>query len=387
MSIFNKFIEEPYRLFFPLGYFMGLLGTSYWLLVSTHLLTEFNPLYHGIIQIELFGASFAVGFLLTALPKFFRTSGPTQAEVLGLLIAFLLLAIAAISNSLIAAQYFFILEISLLIRFASRRAQERKAMPPYSFFLVGFGFLSGFLGALLIIFPQSNFPFLGNKFLEQGMLLSMSLGVGSFLVPRLMGVVDTHNAMISLPQRTPSDLPWLKSPKNIVLLIGVLIFISFPVEVGFDRNFGFAIRGIASTYCLWHFGILKLPRSETIIGVLVAFAMWMMVLGEILAGLFPSHEIGMLHVTYIGGFGLLILSIGAQVTSSHGGIPRFWANHKIGALTVFGLIIGAMILRALATVFSSHYLMILGFSSALFDVALLSWGIVVIVLVLDKPAH
>ena len=100
-----------------------------------------------------------------------------------------------------------------------------------------------------------------------------------------------------------------------------------------------------------------------------------MVLGIWVAALLPIHEVGALHLTYIGGFGLLILSIGAQVVSSHGGLHRFWQLHKIAAVLIAFCMLASALLRLSATLIPSHYFALLGTAALIFDVAMVSWGI------------
>jgi len=375
MKIPNVILNEPYRLFFPLGWLMGIVGSSYWVLVSTGLIVSYAPFYHGVIQIELFCSAFAVGFLLTALPKFLRTKSATNGELLCLLVAYLWLAAATLSNALLVAQWSFIFFISLLIRFAIIRVKERKSMPPFSFFLVAFGLFEGMLGALLVIYPSSTFPLLGQKLLAQGMFLSLSLGIGSFLGPRLMGVVDTENAMISLPGRGSNNLRWYRSPGNVVCAIGAIIFASFFIETGWHREVGLYLRAGAAFFCLARFNLLKIPRSQSVTGIFVAIALWSTALGILMAALLPRHEVGALHFTYIGGFGLLILTIGAQVVSSHGGIHRFWQIHKLGAIFIVSLMSVSALVRMSATFYPSHYFLLIGTAALAFDLAMIGWGI------------
>lgn len=374
MKVPNSVLVEPYRLFFPLGWIAGIVGASYWLLISTDLVSGYAPLYHGLIQIELFCSAFAVGFLLTALPKFLRTRSASVVELAVFLVVYLVLAGAILSNALIIGQWSFIAFLLLLIRFALVRVNERKSTPPFSFYLIGFGLLEGLFGALLIIFPLSAFPLLGEKLLEQGMFLSLSLGVGSFLGPRLMRVVDTENAIVSLAGRGSDNLSWYRSPSSVVFAIGILIFASFIVETGWNREVGLYIRGVVSLFCLARFNVLKIPRSPQVIGVLVAMALWTMPLGFFLAALFPSHEVAALHVTYIGGFGLLILTIGAQVVSSHGVVHNFWQNHRAGALSIAVLIFLSVLFRLSVTLFPSHYFFLIGVAAFAFNIAMLCWG-------------
>jgi uncharacterized protein involved in response to NO len=375
MKIPNIVLAEPYRLFFPLGWLMGIMGVSYWLLVSTNLVSTYNTFYHGSIQIELFCSAFAVGFLLTALPKFLGTRTTTKYELLALTVTYLVLAGTTLSGALFAAQGSFILLIFLLVRFAVVRVRERKSMPPYSFLLVAFGLLEGVVGAFLINYPCSLFPMLGQKFLEQGMFLSLSLGIGSFLAPRLMGVVDTANAVVSLPGRGDTNLPWYSSPIVAVLLIGLIIFVSFLVETGWNREVGFFLRATATFFCLVRFNIFRLPRRESLSGLFAAVALWSIALGTLLAAFFPNHEIAALHLMYIGGFSFLILTIGAQVISSHGGIHRFWQINKIGAILAALALLTATLCRFTATIFGAYYFGLLGISALAFDIAMLFWGI------------
>lgn len=376
MKIPNLIIVEPYRVFFPLGWLMGIVGVSYWSLVSTGLIVSYKPLYHGLIQIELFIFAFAVGFLLTALPKFLRTRSASIFELVSLIVVYILLASTTLSSApLFISQWIFVLLVVLLIRFAIVRVIESKASPPFSFLLVGFGLFEGILGALLLIFPSSIFPLLGHKLLEQGMVLSLSLGVGTFLGPRLMGVVDTENAIVSLPGRVSNTTLRNSSSIVVVCTIGMLIFVSFLIETGWNREIGFYLRAVTAALCLARFSVLKIPRSKSITGILVATALWAMPLGLLLAGMLPHHEIGMLHLTYIGGFGLLIVTIGAQVITSHGGVHQFWLNHKKGAVLIATAIGFSTIVRMSATFFPNYYLFLIGISAWTFDVALLFWGI------------
>ena len=354
---------------------MGLFGVSYWALVSTGSILSFDPLYHGLIQIELFCSAFAVGFLLTALPKFLRTRHASRGELLCFFSAYVCLACTTLSGQFLVGQWTFILLIALLVRFAVIRVKERKAIPPFSFFLVAFGLFEGVLGTLLIIYPTSTFPLLGQKLLEQGMFLSLSLGIGSFLGPRLMGVVDTENAMVSFPGGASRNTPKYRSPAMIVCVIGILIFVSFLIETAWNRQTGLFIRAAATLLCLARFNVLKIPRSRTIIGILVAMALWSMPLGILLAAFLPSHEVGMLHLTYIGGFGLLILTIGAQVVSSHGGVPQFWETYKNNAIFIACLIGISVLVRMSATFFPKYYFFLIGTAALTFDMALVCWGL------------
>jgi uncharacterized protein involved in response to NO len=367
--------SEPYRIFFPLGWLAGLIGVTYWLLISTQIISSYNPLFHGLIQIELFALAFAVGFLLTALPKFLRTPTTTNLEFLSFLVNYFVLAIALLTNSNKLSQFLFIAILLQILRFAILRFKQRKASPPDSFLLVAFGLLQGVLGSLTLLAPCPIFPMLGQKLIEQGMFLSLSLGIGTFLGPRLMGLVDVTNAIVNTPGAGRKALPWHEDPRLAVFSYGVLIASSFLIETGINRDLGIFIRAITTTICLYHFGVLKFPRSPSIVAVLVGMSLWTMASGLWLAAFVPLHEIGALHLTYIGGFALLIFAIGAQVISSHGGYPGLWSEHKAWAKLTLILVASSAVLRAIASLFPSYYFSFLAISAICLDIAFLLWGL------------
>lgn len=368
----DKITTEPYRLFFPIGWAMGLIGVTYWIFIAAGLSRGYAPLYHGLIQIELFAAAFALGFLLTALPKFLRAKAASNGELWGFLIVYFFLSAAIFADAFAASQWLFILLIVCIVRFATSRFRERKSSPPFSFFLVAFGLLSGALGALFILYPLEAFPFIGRKLLQQGMFLCLSLGIGSFLGPRLMGLVEVTNTTVAAPGRPPT-IPWHKTPALPVSLIGTVILASFFIETGLSREVGMLLRFAAGLCCIFLFKVNKLARSQSIVGTFVALALWLMVIGIFVAAIFPAHEVGALHLTYIGGFGALILAIGAQVISSHGGVSRFWQINRKSAFLCAILIAGASIVRLLATVYPKYYFISIGVAAALFDIALIMW--------------
>ena len=354
---------------------MALIGSSYWLLLASGLITGYAPLYHGLIQIELFCSAFGLGFLLTALPKFLRTRHATSVELSSFAFVYLVLSAAILAGWLFIGQWCFAAMIALLIRFAVTRFRERKTDPPNSFVLVACGLLAGFSGALLLNYPLTAFPMLGQKLLEQGMFLSLTLGVGSFLGPRLMGIVDTENALVNLAAKNRSLPPFHKSPVAVVVLIGIVIFGSFFIETGWSREWGIFLRAAASIFCLGWFRVLQLPRSRSVVACFAAIALWCVALGILAAALFPAYEVALLHLTYIGGFGLLILTIGAKVITSHGGVRGFWDQRRYSAIFVGVLTLVSILVRIGAAFYPVQYLLLLGLAAFIFNVALITWGV------------
>ena len=63
-------LEEPFRLFFPLGVFGGLCGVWPWVAYHLGWADSYSAYGHGLLQIQAFEMAFAVGFLMTVLPRF-----------------------------------------------------------------------------------------------------------------------------------------------------------------------------------------------------------------------------------------------------------------------------------------------------------------------------
>src|SRR5947207_8270150 len=67
---------DPYRIFFPLGIILGLLGVSIWPVYYFGLTEGYSGRAHAFVQTDGFLYSFIVGFLLTAIPRFTGTEPP-----------------------------------------------------------------------------------------------------------------------------------------------------------------------------------------------------------------------------------------------------------------------------------------------------------------------
>lgn len=102
--------------------------------------------------------AFAVGFLLTALPRRTQTSPPSTIEVTasaGLLVA---TTIAALSERWALAELTYALQFVILLQFALRRFLNRAGgqRPPAAFVLIPLGVLHGLSGAALTPSTRSS---------------------------------------------------------------------------------------------------------------------------------------------------------------------------------------------------------------------------------------
>ena len=119
--------REPYRVFFPLGLALAWAGVLHWLLHGLGLLADYRPVFHSITQIQGFLMCFALGFLLTAIPRRTGTAPPAAWQII-------LAAVCSIANVVCAwrgwfgvSQIFWIAVVVMLIGFAVQRFRSGQA--------------------------------------------------------------------------------------------------------------------------------------------------------------------------------------------------------------------------------------------------------------------
>src|SRR5262245_49307302 len=140
---------DPYRVFFPLGILMGVMGVSIWPLYYFGITDGYSGRAHAYVQTDGFLYAFIAGFLLTALPRFTGTEAPslkTQFMLAALLVSCTLafeFRLFAIGNVVFVAAH------TMVITLAIRRFKRRQQDPPATFSLIGLGLIGGALGAVI----------------------------------------------------------------------------------------------------------------------------------------------------------------------------------------------------------------------------------------------
>jgi len=328
---------EPYRVLFPIGLALGLLGIACWPLYQLHLLQAYPSVIHARLMIEGFIAAFIMGFLGTAGPRFLNAPQLSGREVA--LFVLLLLALAAAhlaSQHPLGDALFLALMLSFTGSFALRFAR-RQDMPPPEFVLVLMGLLSGIFGAgLLLLAPPTLQPF-GQLLLYQGFALFPLLGVGTFLFPRFLGL----NIPPSYPDsRTP--LPGWTHAALRSLSFGLVILATFLLETKGAP----VVAGLVRLAAVLYFLIPKLmplraPGAGTVPPALY-LALGLLLFGLIGAGFFPLYRIAALHVLFIGGFGLIILLVATRVMYGHSG-----RGGRLKQRTPFLIVMNVLVLLSL----------------------------------------
>src|SRR5215468_9465542 len=70
---------DPYRIFFPVGIFLGVMGVSIWPLYYFGIIDSYSGRAHAFVQTDGFLYAFIAGFLLTAIPRFTGTEAPSRS--------------------------------------------------------------------------------------------------------------------------------------------------------------------------------------------------------------------------------------------------------------------------------------------------------------------
>lgn len=381
-SAWSLFRSEPYRLLFPLAWLWGVAATWHWVALKAGWVQSYAPLRHGYLQALGFGGGIAAGFLLTSLP-FFLAAPPAVTWELILAIALVTgLGASAWADHLPAALLTFFLLNALLVQFILRRFNPRQGAPPPLAY-IAWGLIHGLLGSALALLAPAACPTLGNRILAQGFLLSLILGIGSFLGARFLGTFQPPALLFRLRLGPPAPPPILI--QRVFLLGGLLLFASFLIEALLAAWLGNLLRLAVVAFQFFAFArIHRVPPTRSWCARALWLSYWMILLGLLLALLLPRHEIAALHITYIGGFGLMMLVMGLRVLTSHGGLDDWWdATRALPALLVAGALL-AVLLRLSASLFPAHYLPLLAAGSIAWLIVLLTWGLLLLPRVLPR---
>ncbi len=351
--------QEPYRLFFPWGMLVGILGVALWPLFYAKLLPILPNILHARLMIVGWGGAMVLGFLSTAGPRMLGVERFSMGEVrlLWMVHAASLVAFFRVDDA--TGCGLFAAALVLFSMSLASRLPRRKEIPPARFVLVLLGLLCGFSGALLIAtgwdirYGATTFR-LARLLLDEGFLLLPALGLGGFLFPRIAG----------LPAKEPTGT-WARQVL-ISTLWGLGILLSFYLEASGSlsptlTNLGLSLR-LGLVLLLWS---LDFPRLWTI--RMPGTQGWMLRLGLIALPLAwiarlldPIHLYAVEHILFISGFGVLMLVVAARVVDGHSGQPAPERTISKPLRWIFWLAALAMLTRVTAdykdSIQVSHYI-------------------------------
>lgn len=371
-------VHEPYRLMFPIGAALAAAGVGHWLLHGLGVIEDFRPIFHAMTQVQGFLMAFAVGFLFTMIPRRTGSAPPSVATLTIGALAPIGISVSAWYGAWMLSQLCWLVLAITMIGFVVRRFRRSTSTrrPPNSFVWIPVAFGLGVVGAVLTGVGAAMgdrgwwMHELGRGFVLQGMFVALVLGVGGLAIPLMTRAEAPPDADDSRDHRLARTLHALGA---------ALLVASFLLEQWVSLRTGLVVRATVVALTLILSADLHLrPTKPGIVRHLIWIAAWMLPLGFALAAVFHEDARAFLHVSFIGGLGLLTLAVSTQVTLGHGGFGallggRPWPVFAIGAFVVL-----AIVPRVLMTLDPDRYFVWMSVAAALFLAGVISWAAFVV---------
>jgi uncharacterized protein involved in response to NO len=247
-----------------------------------------------------------------------------------------------------AGDIVFLVLLLLFLGMMGTRARAAQDLPPPHFVLVLLGLFSAIVGIFLIVAAKSmtNGIFanqLGSLMLNEGFVLLPILGVGAFFFPKLLGGA----------QPGPADLriaAGLWGERAVVAgLAGLLIWVSFAMEaLGWTRSAAI-VRGLTT---LWYFVVrgrlFKKPSGPPFMAQCFRLGALLLVAGLLLPALLPTYRVANLHLTFIGGFTIILFTVSTRVILGHSGHQHLFQKRLRFLIASLALLVLAMLARVSA---------------------------------------
>lgn len=350
-------LENPYKPFFLIGTLAAIVGTGAWVVNAWMPGVPYPGRFHAHIMMGLFLMSFAMGFLMTVLPRMTQTFNCTRREFVFAALFLGLLATFGLSDE--GGRIFFscvLLNVGFLLFFAIRRILQKKNDVPEVFPLVMWGLASAAIGAVL---AMGEYQLLGEKLFYLNFMLCLVLGVGTKLMPMLL--------------RLP--------PKKAILgkfsffLIGAMMALSSFAEEVWYAPWGSFLRAITVSFVAV-FGWRLFARNATSSGLTwgIRASGFFTAMGTWALAVFPEFRLEALHIIYVMGFSLMTFMVASRVILAHGnhGIQNEMGNIFI-KVPVFFLIL-AGITRVAAIFVPEDYTNHLAYAAMSFIIGIGFWA-------------
>lgn len=362
-------LDNPYRPFFFVGILAAIVGTSVWI---THAIVgsahPYPGRFHAHLMMGLFLMSFAMGFLMTALPRMTSSFRTRRYEFAFAATSLAWLGTFGLSDP--SERNFFwgiLLNVGFLVFFATRRIRYRQKNLPEFFPLVFWALLSALAGA---VFFLSGSRVLGEHLFYLNFMLCLVLGVGMRLIPMLLG----------LPARNPKSA-WIH------FALGALVTAAVFLEELVHPSLGTTLRAVlvtATAILGWRL-LTRGARSSGLTWGLRSSAL-SVVAGVWGLAIYPEFRLEALHVIYVMGFSLMTLMVASRVILAHGnwGVENELKNIFIKLAVFFVLLAG--VTRVAAVFVPASYDQHLAYASASFILGLGIWSRYFLVRLFGNPS-
>lgn len=375
--------HEPYRVFFVLGIVLAWAGVGHWLLFALGIVGKLHPIFHAMTQIQGFLTCFATGFLLTLIPRRTDSAPPGKVQLAIGIIAPIGVTICAWFEKWALSQVFWLVLMGMLIGFVVPRLRKGNRRAPNTFVWIPAAFATGITGSVLTGVGASLgreqwwLHELGQRMVLQGVFICLILGVGGLAIPLMMRGERPADGT-----QSPRD----RGVRALHLLAALVIVASFALEVYAYRG-ALLLRGaIIATVLVLSAELLRPPKGPGLNRWVIWTAVWLVPLGYLFAAVFPGRPSTGLHLTFIGGFGLLTLAVSAQVSLGHGGMGALLAKYPLRLALVVIAMLAAVAARVSMDLDATRYVLWMGTAAALFLAATLAWLSLVARALWTKPA-
>jgi uncharacterized protein involved in response to NO len=371
--------QEPFRIFFPLGVLVGISGISLWPLFFSGLHKFYPGIMHARLMMEGFLGAFVIGFLGTAGPRLTGTPHFARWELWTLLALHAGAVGVQIAERPFAGDAIF---LALLLTFAARmgwRFSHRADLPPPSFALVAIGFLNAIAGTVLLLIGQAGqgnprcFA-LGSMMLNQGFVLYLILGIGGFLLPRILKLPPKPEFPES---RTPP--PGWRRAALFAATIGVVLLASFVFEVftNSPRTAGIVRFLAAAVFLASEIPAHRSASPRLTIIIFLRLALILILLGLLFPAFWPAQRVAGMHVVFIGGFSLMTFTVAIRVVFGHSGLGHLFPTRLPFLIATALLLLTALVLRTVGDFLPLSRSALLSYASYLwmFAAGIWSWHV------------
>jgi uncharacterized protein involved in response to NO len=266
----------------------------------------FRSMFHPLAEIEGFLSCFAVGFLLTILPRRTATPPPAAWQVSLALAAPIAIVICAGLQRWVFGQIAWLILIGMIFEFSLRRLKSRAQLDAAARVTVwvGLALVMGAAGAILASFGEASrkdwfwLHEVGRALLTQGLFTCVALGIVGLLP--LVVQDEPQMAVVQRPR-----VAWAAH-----ILAAAVFFASFWIGQRVSFPLGFALRAaVTLLIVLWLVRSHPLSNMAGARGRAARIALWMLPLGNAWVALIPDSRRAGLHVIYLGCFATLVLVI------------------------------------------------------------------------------
>ncbi|MBP7843174.1 MAG: NnrS family protein [Proteobacteria bacterium] len=351
-------LQNPYKPFFFVGTMSSMIGVLLWITYATIDGHPYPGRLHAHLMMGVFLMSFALGFLMTALPKLTQSFYTTQYEfIFSSLILGWLTTVAMLDSTEESFFIGIILLVLFLIYFASRRLKLGNFQFPNFFPLLFWGLFSALGGSLL--FFTEKYRSAGEALFYQNFMLCLVLGIGTFLVPKVLA--------ISTPSKIYSKLSYT--------VIGFILTASlFLYEVTGHTIYSYVRAALTTFIILFSWKIFTKAESKTSLKLGIRVALTGIMIGLWVLAVLPQYRLEGLHSIYVLGFSLLSYLVASRVIIAHGnhGLALELNNKYIRTLVFFLVLAG--LTRIAAAFIPNGYEKHLAYASASFTIGVLVWS-------------